>query len=173
MTISTFSRGVCAVSCCAQLPSSAWILSCVTARHPVSAACWLLHSVPAPASTIVPRILVNIMILAGLAQACGRPMEDPSDIAEARQALLPLACELWPPLCRMDGSLVCGPGCARCRAGRRRARCPTPAVWTAATLTGGVSQRWGYMSNLQGSSWLECDPDAMNICCSRCKVQAS
>ena len=38
--------------------------------------------------------------LAGMAQACGRPVEDPSDVAEARQALLPPACELWPPLRR-------------------------------------------------------------------------
>ena len=33
-----------------------------------------------------------------LLQACGRPVEDPSDVAEARQALVPPACQLWPPL---------------------------------------------------------------------------
>ena len=91
---------------------------------------------------MTPRTDNHCRIRAGLAQACGRPVEDPSDIAEARQALLPPACELWPPLCDWQVTGV--------RSGVRALPCRTPqgAMPYAGRVDGGdadrrCEQRWG------------------------------
>ena len=62
-------------------------------------------------------------------------MEDPSDIAEARQALLPPACELWPPLCGWQVTGV--------RSGVRALPCRTPqgAMPYAGRVDGGDADR--------------------------------
>ncbi len=111
-------------------------------------------------------LAVNAKFSPGRAQACGRPVEDPSDIAEARQALLPPACELWPPLCDWTVTGV--------RSGVRALPCRTPqgAMPYAGRVDGGGDDRrceqfWGDVEfetqNGNAIRW-------RRVCCDRCKV---